>query len=85
MSSATESSSRPVDTGRERFTAGTIHRVILLPIRAMAFWLAVVLPIAIIASLVFGLATTNPVLVLVLLTVNVCCLVLGHDHTPYHP
>ena len=50
--------------------------------RAVAFWLAIMLPVAVVTVLVAGGAGERPLLVGVLLAASVLCTLVGHGHSP---
>jgi hypothetical protein len=57
----------------ERFVAG---------VRAVAFWTAALLPIAVLASLATGAASRHPSVLAGALTLNAVCAIIGHEHSP---
>lgn len=82
MSSAT-SDSRP-SLVRDRLSAGAVtavcRNVTLRGVRALAFWSAIVLPIAILAVLSGGVGGQQVSLLSGLLALNVLCLLVGNEH-----
>ena len=50
-------------------------------VSAAAFWASIPLPLAILAVLLSGAATTAPLALVGLVLLNVCCAALGHTHT----
>lgn len=51
-----------------------------VPVRFVAFWIAIALPFLYLPLLVGGLEGTEPAVFVVLLTVNLVALVAGHGH-----
>jgi hypothetical protein len=50
--------------------------------RRLAFWLAIVLPVAYLPLLSAGVDGRSGLLLAALLAVNLCCLLLGHEYAP---
>jgi len=60
---------------------GALSRFILSPIKRIAFWVAVVLPFLHVSLLTTGLDSNSTIMAFALLvTLNVCALVVGHPH-----
>lgn len=82
MSSATPDSRLPFV--RNRPSAGAVaavcRTVTLRGVRAVAFWSAIVLPIAILAILSGGVGGQQASLLGGLLALNVLCLLVGNEH-----
>ena len=51
-------------------------------LRRLAFWLAIVLPVAYLPLLAAGIGGRSGLLLAALLAVNLCCLLLGHEYAP---
>lgn len=80
MSSATPSS--PVLLAKRYLPPSLTHGIgqVAEHLQAVAFWLAVLMPIAFIPALQTGVFTENPLFVVGLLTFNVVCAVVGHGY-----
>ncbi|MGZ0747603.1 hypothetical protein [Haloparvum sp. AD34] len=74
MSNSSLPSGRQAPRQVRRLTAGGV--------RAVAFWAAVLLPLAYLPALHVGLVESSPGLFLALLVTNVACAVVGHEHEP---
>lgn len=74
MSNSSLPSGRHAPRQVRRLTAGGI--------RAVAFWAAVLLPLAYLPALHVGLVESRPGLFMALLLTNVVCAVVGHEHDP---
>lgn len=51
-------------------------------IRATAFWVAVLLPLTYLPTLHAGLAGEHPLAFVGVLSLNLLCAIVGHDHSP---
>ena len=79
MSSATPS--RQTSAVPLRFQASCIERFVA-GVRAVAFWAAALLPIAVLASLATGAASRHPSVLAGALALNAVCAIIGHEHSP---
>jgi hypothetical protein len=61
-------------------TASRAQELLQVPVRALAFWSAVVLPFGPLYLLIDGLTGSELLPLLALLVLNAVALVLGHDH-----
>lgn len=69
----------PLTTGVE-FDGDALHRAVVAPIRALAFWTAVLLPLAYLPLLAGGLTGAETSVLAALLVANALALAVGHDH-----
>ncbi|CAI49223.1 uncharacterized protein NP_2264A [Natronomonas pharaonis DSM 2160] len=81
MSSATPPRST-VHSPELQTALSALGRQLAAVVRAAAFWLAALLPLAVLAALVVGSLTQSPALLAGVLTLNVVCAVVGHGHSP---
>lgn len=82
MSSATPPQRTPVASSVNSVITACIDRV-ARGVRAVAFWAAALLPLAILFGLATGAASQYPTALLGALTLNAVCAVIGHHHTPH--
>lgn len=65
----------------EALGGGSLERLVVSPVRRIAFWIAIVLPFTYLPLLATGIETTQTLLAfLVLVSLNVCALIVGHSH-----
>lgn len=81
MSNATSPRSSPVVPALTQLTAAVAGHF-RSGVRAVAFWIAALLPLAVLALLATGLADRDPLELLGLLALAAVCAVVGHDHSP---
>lgn len=74
------STASPLPNDRLAPTASALQRLIATPIKAAAFWTAIVTPLAYPALMVGGIAGNELSLLGLVLAVNVVALVLGRDY-----
>ena len=74
------STASPLPHDRLAPTATTLQRLVATPIKAMAFWTAIVVPLAYPALMAGGLHGNELTLLGLTLALNVVTLVLGRDY-----
>jgi hypothetical protein len=67
-------------TAGDKYGASTLRAAIEYPLRALAFWAAVVLPFVLLGTLVVGIAQQSPAVLTGLVSANVAALVLGKEY-----
>ena len=60
----------------------SVREPLLAGLRRLAFWLAIVLPVAYLPLLSAGVDGRTGFILAALLAVNLCCLLLGHEYAP---
>lgn len=68
----------PADAARG-FRAA-LRRSVLAPLRFLAFWASILLPLAYVPLLHGGLSGSEPTILGALVAVNAAALLVGHDH-----
>lgn len=81
MSSATPSRPTPTVPDPYGVVTSCIERLVA-GVRAIAFWTAALLPLALLAALTTGTAGRRPSLLAGALALNAVCAVVGHGHAP---
>lgn len=79
MSSATPSRQAPLSAEEKSIIAAGAHRI-ANGVRAGAFWIAAILPIFVLASIIAGVAGRHPEAFLGALALNALCVIVGHNH-----
>lgn len=81
MSSAVLSRHLSVVPNLQRLVATCIERSVA-GARAVAFWLAALLPLVVLGALATGSVNRYPAVLAGILVLNAICAVVGHGHTP---
>jgi hypothetical protein len=82
MSTSEPSTSAPLGGGELPRSAASIAASILVPVRAAAFWSAVVLPLAYLPLVATGAVWEMPLTFCALLALNAVAFLVGHGHDP---
>ncbi|WP_238593324.1 MULTISPECIES: hypothetical protein [Natronobacterium] len=56
---------------------------VLPPVRAIAFWLTILLPAVALVALSMGATSVSPPTVVGFLAAYSACAIIGHDHSPH--
>lgn len=82
MSSVNPQSSSQSVPAAVQGVAGACRAGLAASVRALAFWVAILLPLVYLPATISGIVSHDPVVLVGLLLVNLACAVVGHNHTP---
>lgn len=82
MSTSEPSPSVPVNTDALPGSAAAVAASVLRPVRAVAFWAAVALPLVYLPLFVTGAVWDRPLAFGALLALNFVAFLVGHGHDP---
>lgn len=70
----------PDSTAGSEYSRSVLRAAVEPPLRALAFWAAVVLPFVLLSLVALGVAQQSPALLTGLVTANVAALVFGKEY-----